>query len=164
MFKVNEMQTNEIIELYKGHYLVILDFPTALDLKHIIEPNYKFVWCVEHHENTNNWSSFEHTLYNMKADAQTLYVRNIEMEYIMDTASFLNLLPHIRQTVKIIQTNMMPPYFMDLKRLKEKGKYDLLREKLDYLFEIEIVGATDYARLISPDKQFLERVIAALKQ
>ena len=84
------------------------------------------------------------------------------MEYLMETSDFLQLIPEIHQTVKIIQTNIIPPYYLNLKQLSGKGKYDLLKNKIDYLFELEIPGAIDYTHIISSQVNFLEKIIENL--
>lgn len=153
------IEVNKIKELYQEHYQVILDFPEAQDLEKLLDKSYKYVWGVEHNEGRSSWSFYEHTLYGEKLINKSVYARNCIMEFIVETLDFIELLPHIKQSVKIVQTNVLPPSFLDLRRLKGKAKYDLLKTKLNYLFEIEIPGATDYSTIISSDKRFLEKVI-----
>ena len=81
----------------------------------------------------------------------------------MTTHAFLHLIPKINQSIKIIQTNIIPPYYLNIKQLSGKSKYDLLKDKIDYLFELELPGATDYAPLVSPDITFLERVLKKMQ-
>lgn len=153
------METNKIAEIYKGHFQVILDFPSQNDLYKIINNDYKYVWGVEHNEIRSSWENYDFTLFDLRIQNSFLMARNIEMEFIIETSNFINLIPSINQTIKIIQTNIIPPSYLDLKRLKGKGKYDLLKSKVDYLFELELPGATDYAPLVSPNIEFLENVI-----
>jgi hypothetical protein len=57
--------------------------------------------------------------------------------------------------VTLIQINKMPPYFLDLKRLNGKTRYDLLKRECDFLFEIDLPSAVDYGTLISTNKDYL---------
>ena len=157
------VKTNVIKEIYKGHYHVILDFPTPSDLTKILDISYKYVWGSGHNENLSEWKKYDYYLYGKKVTSDVVFARNMEMEYLMETSDFLQLIPNIHQTIKIIQTNVIPPYYMNLSRLTGKGKYDSLKNKIDYLFELEMPGAIDYAPLISPNINFLENVIDKLK-
>lgn len=153
------METNKIIEIHKGHFQVILDFPTPNDLYKIIDNDYKYIWGVEHNEIRSSWENYDFTLFDLKLHNTFLMARNIEMEFIVETSTFIKLIPTINQTIKIVQTNSIPPPYLDLKKLSGKSKYDLLKNKIDYLFELELIGAVDYSPLISPNIQFLEGVI-----
>lgn len=158
------METNKIKEIYKGHYQTILDFPTPNDLFNIVDISYKYIWGFEHTESQVEWNNYDFLLFGQKTDYNKVKVRNLEMEYLIETSSFLELSPQIHQTVRIVQTNHIPPFYLDIKRVSGRGKYDLLREKIDYLFELEMPGAIDYAPLVSPSISFLERVISRIKE
>jgi hypothetical protein len=49
----------------------------------------------------------------------------------------------------------LPPDFLDLKRLKGKTRYDLLKKECDFLFEIDLPSAVDYGTLVSANKDYL---------
>jgi hypothetical protein len=156
------VQCNKIIEIFEGHYQVILDSPSKLDVLKIIDKSYDFVWGVSHIENAIEWAKYDHSLYGNNCSALNVFSRNISMEYLISTKDFVKLVPYINQTIKIIQTNIQPPYYLNLQNLSGKSKYDLLKSKVDYLFEIEIPGAVDYSPIISPSIIFLEKVIRLL--
>ena len=153
------VEINSIKEVYKGHFQVILDFPTPNDLDKIISEEYKYVWCIQHEENRTSWSNYDYTLFGKRMSGEFAQARNIEMEFIVETTKFLELTPLINQTIKIIQTNVIPPSYLDIKRVSGKGKYDLLKNKVDYLFELEMPGAIDYAPIVSPNIAYLQSVI-----
>ncbi|MDD3036926.1 hypothetical protein [Bacteroides sp.] len=159
-----EIETNKISEIYKGHYQVILDFPDQSNLKDIIDVSYKYVWGVEHYEIPLEWKEYNYSLYGESIQSKNIFARNIEMEFLLNTSDFLDLIPHIHQAVHIIQTNIVPPYYLNIKNLSGKGKYDLLKSKIDYLFELEMPGAIDYAPIISPDINYLKNLIAKLNK
>ena len=157
-----ENEVNTIKEIYKGHYQVILDFPTSKDLLKILDPSYKYVWGFNHNENSIEWSEYKHTIFD-RPNKSSFVVRNINMEYLIETSSFLELIPFIHQSVKLIQTNIIPPSYLNLTRLEGKGRYDLLKNKVDYLFEIDMPGSSDYTPIVSPNLAFLEKLIENLK-
>lgn len=156
------VHVNKIEEIYKGHYQVILEFPDALVLEKVLDMSYKFIWGINHNEVRSSWSPYGHSLYGKMLDNEPVQVRNMSMEYLMNTADFIKVIPHINQTVKIVQTNIVPPHYMDLNRLQGRTKYDLLRDRVDYLFEIEIPGASDYAPMVSCNLDFIESVLKKL--
>lgn len=157
------IEINKIEEIYKGHYQVILDFPSPNDLTKILDTSYKYVWGIEHNEDSLEWEKYDYHLYGKKVKSDIVYARNVKMEFLIETPAFLQLIPDIHQTIKIIQTNVIPPYYLNLNQLTGKGKYDLLKEKIGYLFELEMPGAIDYAPLISSNINFLKSVIDRLK-
>lgn len=143
-----------------GHFQVILDYPHARDLENILVRSCRYVWGIEHNEGRTSWMPYQHTLFGEKIDSKNILARNIEMEFLMDTNTFIELIPKIGQTIHLIQTNIQPPYYINLDRLKGKQKYDLLKNKLNYYLEVEIPGASDYGTLISPDRYFLESIVS----
>lgn len=156
------IECNKITEIYKGHYQVILNFPEIADLNKIIDKDYEYVWVYDHLENANKWVEYKHSKFGILEESYFALARNFKMELLIKTADFLNEIKNISQSVKLIQTNIEPPYYLDLDKLKGASKYNLLKEKVDYLFDIDIPAATDYAPIISPNKKYLESLIKKL--
>lgn len=148
----------EITILYEGHYQLILDFQSKLDIIKILDTSYTYVWGINHIENSVNWANYNHTLYECDIDICGTQARNIQMEFLISTQEFIKLIPFIKQTINIIQTNKLPPYYLNLNRLKGKGKYELLKKEIDYLFELDVPGASDYITIISPNIEFLKSI------
>lgn len=88
--------------------------------------------------------------------------RNMKLEYLIPTTEFVEMIPDIKGSVSVIQTNIIPPPYLVLERFEGKSRYKILKEKVDYLFELEMPGAVDYAPIISPNQFFLESVIEKL--
>lgn len=149
---------NEITTLYDGHYQLILDFQSKLDIIKILNTSYKYVWGTNHIENSVNWTNYHHTLYECEISTNGAQARNIQMEFLINTDEFIRLIPFIKQTINIIQTNKLPPYYLNLNRLTGKGKYDLLKKEVDYLYELDVPGASDYITIISPNIEFLKSI------
>jgi hypothetical protein len=60
------IEINKIEEIYKGHYQVILDFPSPNDLTKILDTSYKYVWGIEHNEDSLEWEKYDYLLYGKK--------------------------------------------------------------------------------------------------
>ena len=157
------IKTNQIEEIFKGFYRVILDFPDKSILFKVLDKSYKYVWVVEHIENGIEWDNYNHTLYGVKL-FQNIKVRNLKLEFLMETEQFLNYIPEINQSVKLLQTNIVPPYYLELSKFHGKSKYDLLKAKVDFLFELDLPGATDYSPIISPNLGYLENLLLKIKE
>ncbi len=155
------MITNQIKEIYKGHFQVILDFPTTNDLLKIVDPSYNYIWGVNHVENRTEWANYKGELFGQVISTNNLQTRNTIMEFLISTKDFIPIIPSIHQTVYIVQSNLIPPYYLNLNKLQGKTKYELLT-KIDYLFELDMPGSPDYTAIISPNSNFLEGVISKL--
>ncbi|MEK6153136.1 hypothetical protein WIW50_07750 [Flavobacteriaceae bacterium 3-367] len=154
------MEVNKIKEIFPNHYQMILDFPTTAVLKKLLNRNVKYVWVFEHVENINMWSPYRHSLFgeNVNELEMLVEVRNMSMEYLVETSDFFKLIPKINQPITLYQIDEKPPSYVDLRRLNGKGKYDLLKKEVDYLFEIEIPYPSDYSPIVSPSEEFLKSI------
>lgn len=83
------VETNKIEEIYTGHYQTILDFPIPNDLLNIVDSSYKYIWGFEHREAPIEWTNYDFLLFGSKADVEKVKIRNMEMEYLVETASFV---------------------------------------------------------------------------
>lgn len=152
------VEVNKIIELYSGHFQLILDFPDKSELFKILDMNYKYVWLFEHTEDAVEWADYKHSLFGLFDDTVKIKVRNIKMDVLLKTEDFLKYIPSISQSIRIIQTNIEPPYYLNLDSLNGKAKYDLLKSKIDYLFELDMPGAIDFSPIVSPKREYLEHL------
>lgn len=153
------IETNKIKEIHQGHFQVILDFPLKEDILKIIDHSYAYIWGVNHIENALEWEMYHHSIFENPIGESKVMVRNITMEYLISTRNFIDIVPKINRSILIIQTNIEPPPYLDLNRLKGKGRYDLLKSKVDYLFELDMPSSADYAPIVSPNMPFLESII-----
>jgi hypothetical protein len=156
--------TNKIIDIYDGHFQLILDFPDKSVLYKIIDTNYKYVWLFDHVENGVEWSDYSHSIFGVVDDSVNARGRNIKMELLFNTSDFIKYIPQIRSSIKIIQTNIEPPYYLDMSKFTGKSKYDLLKSRIDYLFEFEMPGAIDFSPIISPNRAYLEKILQLLSE
>lgn len=149
---------NTIQEIYKGVYRVLLDFPTKDILYSLVDKTYKYIWCINYIENPYEWKNNINNLYGI--EKHNVLSRNLRMEYIIRTEDFIDLIPSIKGSLHIIQTNSIPPYYLDINKLADKPKYKLLNDNINFLFEIDLPASPDYTELISPNKIFLENIIS----
>lgn len=151
-----EIKTNEIKDIYKGHYFMLLDFPTIDILNYMLDKSYQYVWGVNYEKHGCKWEKDSCKLFEKEWDG--LYTRNVNMEFLMNTSDFMERLPYIQDNLHIMQINKMPPYYLNLNRIKGKTRYDLLKTETDYLFEVKLPFSSissDYTEIVSPNLDFL---------
>lgn len=154
------IETNIIKEIYKGHYSILLDFPMTDILYLLLSNSYKYVWGVNYAWCGCSWNPAPLTLFNK--DVSGLDVRNVKMDFLLETDEFIKLIPFINGNLHLIQINNVPPYYLDLNRLKGKAKYDLLKKETDYLFEMELPYSPDYTQIVSPNVEFLKKFLLTI--
>ncbi|MEM6397666.1 MAG: hypothetical protein AAF741_15060 [Bacteroidota bacterium] len=148
----------EYKELYPGHYYRKLDFDSSELLKSLLSPKWKYVWLFDHNEGRSSWSKYNHTAFGIDLRKMNVQARNIKLEYLIETDVFFNLIPHINQTIKLIQLNNEPPAYTNLGNLSGLSRYKFFTEQLDYFIEIEIPGAADFGYAITPYKEVFEKL------
>jgi hypothetical protein len=149
---------NTIKEIYPGIFQIILDFASNRFIDFALRDNYEFIWihCYES-KNNINWTTYELPISDKFQ--MSVLARQISYDFIIKTTEYKNIRNEIPNGVTLIQTNKMPPDFVDLKRLKGKTRYDLLKKECDFLFEIDLPNAIDYGTLISTDKTYLTELL-----
>lgn len=152
------IETNVIKEIYKGHYSLLLDFPTKDILYSLLNRSYKYVWGINYKWCGCGWNPFPFNLFDEKMPS--LNVRNVQMDFLLETDDFIKLIPYIEGELHIVQINNIPPYYLDLNRIKGKTKFDLLKRDTDYLFEMDLPSLPDYTEIMSPDVEFLRKVLS----
>lgn len=166
-----EIKVNKITKIFDNHYCMILDSPTIGILDKILDRSYRYVWGINYQKFGCTWNKESLKLFDKDNEIDEslelfdknieVYVRNMNMDFLMRTSDFLERLPLITNNLHIVQINKIPPYFLDLNRLHGKLKYDLLLKETDYLFEIDLSYSTsvaDYTEIISPNMDFLNKI------
>ena len=159
-----EIEVNKIKKIYQGHYMMLLDFPDKDWLKYLLDDSYKYVWVVDYCMQGCEWSKKHHSLF--KKSAEDIYVRNMHMDFIMETPEFLQWIPETNANLHILQVNNLPPYYLDLNRLEGKTRYDLLKKETDYLFEVNLPFSgvsSDYTEIVSPNLSFLNKLLKKIE-
>ena len=154
------IEINKIKEIYSGHFCVLLDFPTLDLLKDILDESYKYVWVVNYGLQGCDWEKDSYHLFD--ESIKDVQIRNLKLDFIMKTSEFIKWIPCINNNLHILQTNKIPPYYLDLDRMNGKNKYDLLKKDADYLFDINLSYSSissDYTEIISPHLSFLEALL-----
>ena len=145
---------NTIQEIYPGIYQIILDCATNKIIKILLNDNYKYIW-IYNYEPKNNLNWVNHSLPISDKLQMNVLARNISYDLIINTEDFEKISSEIPKGVILLQINNLPPYFLNLQRLKGKSRYEMLKKECDFLFEIDIPGAVDYGTIISTNKLFL---------
>jgi hypothetical protein len=161
---MDNLTINQITPIFNGeYYYMLLDFPTNKFLKHLISPSYKYVW-VHNHWLTNltdePWEKFNLPLNSLGLTANVL-AKNIRYDFIMLTADFIKTYNQLPDGINVIQMDKLPPPWLNLDKVNEKSRYDLLVKECDFLFEINIRYPRDYSELITKEKSFLNQLLAS---
>lgn len=154
------IKVNRITEIYSGHYNVVLDFPTLDLLEDILDKSYKYVWVVNYGLQGCDWSNNSYHLFD--ESIKNVQIKNLNLDFIMDTLEFIKWIPCIKNNIHILQVNKIPPYYLDLGRMTGKTKYDLLKKDADYLFDINLPYSSissDYVEIVSPNISFLKSLL-----
>ena len=151
---------NCIQETAPGRYCIILDFATTKILPFLIRPEYHYIW-VHHHKPGKgfDWEEFSLPIKDTSINITTL-ARSLTFDFILPTEEFKKIMQDWKGAIELIQMNKIPPYYLDLDKVKGNKRYEILQQECDYLFEVDIPSATDYGTLISPNKEYLELLLA----
>lgn len=150
---------NTIKEIYPGVFQIILDFATNGFIKFALRDSYEFIWLHGYEPKNNlNWLNYDLPISD-KLQMNVL-ARQILYDFVIKTTDYKKIENEIPNGVTLIQTNKLPPDFLDLKRLKGKTRYDLLKKECDFLFEIDLPSAVDYGTLISTNKDYLIELLS----
>lgn len=164
---MREIIFNTITELYKGHYLLRLNDDEYIKPNQFIDKRYKFVWLPQYHdEEFYTWTRSETRLFGKKtSEKDNVLIRKMQSDVLVETNKYIESYMGIKNyTYHVIQTNIIPPHYVDVENLKGAGRYNLLLEKADYLYELNGPDCDcDFDTLVSPDKDYLTRVLIAYK-
>lgn len=154
-----EENINNIKEVYKGHYQIILDFATTQLLPHLLRDDYEYVWVCDHgNRNSTEWNEYELPLFNNQQNIKVLG-RQLNFDYALPTVQFKELLPQLYPGIHLIQLNKLPSHYLSPQTIKGKTFYDLLQKECDYLFEVNMPNATDYGTLRSSNRDYLQSLL-----
>jgi hypothetical protein len=149
---------NTIKEIYPGIFQIILNFASKEFIKFVLRENYKFIW-IHSYEPNNNLVWSEYDLPISDKFHMNVLARQLSFDFVIKTEDFAKIKNEIPNGVTLLQTNLLTPEFLDLKRLKGKTRYDLLKKECDFLFEIDLPNAVDYGTLVSTNKDYLTELM-----
>lgn len=150
-----------IREVYDTHFCVRIDLDYEEVLYKVLDSTYKYVWILEHSEYMGSWTPSSNILFSHHSNPELVHVRNDIMEILMDTHSFYEIIKkeHIKH-LSFVQTNIIPPFYLTAKKFVGKKRYDMFKECIDYLFELEV--ESDYICFVSSRKDVLENILEKL--
>lgn len=150
---------NCIRETSSGRYRIMLDFATTNILPFLISDKYNYVWVHNHTTGKGfDWEEFKLPIKDNSVNIKTL-ARSLTFDFILTTNEFKNIMKDWKGGIQLIQMNNIPPYYLDLKKVKGNKRYEILEKECDYLFEVNIPPARDYGTLISPNREYLQSLL-----
>ena len=150
---------NCIQETVPGRYRIVLDFATTAILPYLIKDDYEYVWVHDHMTGKGyDWEDFHLPITSPSSNLQVL-AKWVKFDFILKTEEFKKIMTTWASGIKLIQMNRIPPYYLNLDKIKGHQRYEKLKTECDYLFEVDIPSATDYGVLISPDKEYLQSLL-----
>ena len=150
---------NCIRETAPGRYRIILDFATTNILPFLIRDNYNYIWVHNHMTGKGfDWEEFKLPIKDNLINIKTL-ARSLTFDFILTTDEFKNIMSDWKGGIELIQMNNIPPYYLDLNKVKGNKRYEILEKECDYLFEVDIPSPTDYGTLISPNREYLQSLL-----
>jgi hypothetical protein len=145
---------NTIKEIYPGTYQIILDFASNKFIDHIIRDSHKLIWVHDFElKNSVTWTKFQLPISNNLQ--RSVYARQLKYDFVIETSEYGEVKNEMPNGVTLLQVNRRPPDFLDLRKIKGKTRYDLLKKECDYLFEIDLPAAVDYGTLVSSSIDYL---------
>jgi hypothetical protein len=149
---------NTIKEIYPGTYQIILDFASNKFIDHIIRDSHKFIWVHDYEVKNNSiWTKFSLPISD-KVE-RTVLARQLRYDFIIGTNEYDAMKNEMPNGVTLLQIDRQSPDFLDLRQIKGKTRYDLLKKECDYLFEIELPHAIDYGTLVSSNLDYLTELL-----
>lgn len=150
---------NTIKEIYPGTYQIILDFASNKFIDHIIRYSHKLIWIHNYElKNSSFWTKYQLPISDNLQ--KTVLARQLKYDFLIETNEYDETKNEMPNGVTLLQINKQPPDFLDLRRIKGKTRYDLLKKECDYLFEISLPSAIDYGTLISSNIDYLEGLLS----
>jgi hypothetical protein len=154
------MTVNEVKELAPGVFWALMWCPTAALFARLLRPDgYVLIW--EHRVGNYSWQEY---LLPVVAPTEPVAVlgRSVEMDVLVPTSRFAELLPRLRPAIKAVQLGNLPPDYLDMRRIKGAQLYRLLQDCNWHL--LIDTPANDYGQIMSPDRQVVEQAIALSAQ
>jgi hypothetical protein len=154
--KRDTLEVNRIEEIAPGVFWVLLWCPESYILSEILDARMQFVLCWDHQIGGYPWQEFALPVLNPN-EPMGVFSRCARFDFILPTGKFLEILPHMEPGIKAVQLGVMPPDYLDMRRIKGKPLYRILGE-CGWHVLID-TPANDYGRMMSPRREVLERAI-----
>lgn len=149
---------NTIKEIYPGQYQIILNFATVKFLKYLLNSTCQYVWVLDHRP-LKSVDFEEHSLPIFENENLTVLARKLNFDFVMSTVEAISNLEKFGPGISLAQIKLLPKFYVDKSTMRERTFLDLLKMECDYLFHVDLPAATDYGRLISADRSFLQRLL-----
>lgn len=158
---MNTIKLYEIKEIYPGHHFMMLDMLDRSDILKIISDDYKYLWFYNIELYPVKWDKANTTFFDDLLN--DMLIRTVNFECLLETSRIKNILNKLTCSISLVQLNEVPPPYMKMSTttMSEKTKYDQLN-KLGYLFNLYIPWPADYGWIISPNPEYLQKIVKIL--
>ena len=145
-----------IKELVPGVHWALLDFPSTGIVPALLDVETPHVLCWGGHVGSWRWEKF---LVPVSAPLQPepVLARAVEVDFVVETARFVELLPALGPGVSAVQLNELPPDHLDLRKVRGNELWRLLGE-IGWHVWFEIPG-NDFGQVASPDRSVVARAV-----
>lgn len=148
--------TNKISEIAPRIYSVTLWCPESSLLQQLLDPVAPYVLCWDHTVGTFEWREFSLPVFD-PLDPISGYSRVAGFDFVLSTKRFLDILPRLEPAIKAVQMRILPPAYLDMRRIRGKELFRILGECGWHL--LLDTPANDFGILMSPEPTVLERAI-----
>lgn len=116
---------NCIKEIADGRYRIILDFASTNIIPFLINTEYNYVWVHNHISGKGfDWEEFNLPINNNETNTKVL-AKSLTFDFILMTKEFKNIMYNWKGGIELIQMNKIPPYYLDLNKIKGERRYDI---------------------------------------
>ena len=157
----DNLEVHVVKEVASGVFSAVLDFPRkeAL-LPGLLESAFPYVLCWGHHVGCYRWEPFKVPVVDPQRPEEVL-ARAIDVDFVVATSRFKELLPDLGPGVCAVQLAQLPPDYLDLRKIKGKELWRQLNQ-VGWHVWVNIPG-NDYAQIASPDRDVVARAIACVQ-
>lgn len=150
--------TGGIQEFQSGIFRLFLEPCSALVLQYVLSEDVPYVWVENHLPNERfEWWNVQLPL-RKGGSYHTLEVRLLNLDLQFTTQNFLQLLPEFQEAgMMLFQMTKPWPASLTPRYLPAEARYKILVQNGLYL-EFDLHHAGEYARIVSPHREVLERI------
>jgi hypothetical protein len=145
-----------IKEIAPGVHWALLDFPGTEVVETLLNPQVPYVLCWGGHLGHWRWEKFMLPI-SSPLQPEPVLARAIEVDFVVETSRFLELLPSLGPGVSAVQLDGVPQDHLDLRRIKGPELWRLLAEVGWYVW-CDVPG-NDFAQVASPHRRVVEQAV-----
>ena len=149
-----------IEEVAPGVHWALLDWPSVEIVPSILNSAAPHVLCWGGQVGHHRWEEFLLPITSPR-ETESVLARSVELEFVISTARFLDLLPRMGRSVRGVQLLGRPQNHLDMRRIKGAELWRLLGE-IGWHVLFDIPG-NDFGQVASPDRRVVEAAVALVQ-